>query len=50
MRAVALLIAGVAAIVAGPLAETSRRDRWTPLHTAALARTEVAAARIGGSV
>lgn len=44
-----MLIAGAVAVLASPPGETSRRDRWTPLRNASLARTEVAAARIGSS-
>jgi hypothetical protein len=50
VKGAAAVIAGAAVLVGVLVGGAARRDRWTALHAATLARTEVAAARIGGSV
>jgi hypothetical protein len=50
MKAAVALIAGAALVVGGVVGAASRRDRWSALHDGSLARTEVGAARIGGSI
>jgi Kelch motif len=52
MGAAVALVAGGTAVVlaAGGGPDSARADRWTALAPAPLARTEVAAARIGASI
>ena len=45
-----LLVLAAAGVALAAIGGDARRDRWTPLRSARLQRTEVAAARVGSSI